>query len=101
MTESNKLQETGAFILVKDHKEEKFLNFPSFRLINSSKSEIGKTSKHILDKINKSQQGNTKVNQWKNTSDAIIWFKNINSKKRSSFVNSDLEISIPQYWKSF
>ena len=56
------LQETEAFISVKDHKEG-FPNSPSFRLINPSKSEIGKISKHILDKINKSLLSNTKVNQ--------------------------------------
>ena len=56
------LQETEAFILVKDHKEG-FPNSPSFRLINPSKSHIGKISKHILDKINKSLLSNTKVNQ--------------------------------------
>ena len=55
------LQETEAFISVKDHKEG-FPNSPSFRLINPSKSEIGKISKHILDKINKSLLSNTKVN---------------------------------------
>ena len=56
------LQETEAFILVKDLKEG-FPNSPSFRLINPSKSEIGKISKHILDKINKSLLSSTKVNQ--------------------------------------
>ena len=56
------LQETEAFILVKDHKEG-FPNSPSFRLINPSTSHIGKISKHILDKINKSLLTNTKVNQ--------------------------------------
>ena len=72
------LQETEAFISVKDHKEG-FPNSPSFRLINPSKTEIGKISKYILDKINKSLLSNTKVNQWKNTSDIISWFKNINN----------------------
>ena len=46
------LQETETFISVKGHKEG-FPNSPSFRLINPSKSEIGKISKHILNKINK------------------------------------------------
>ena len=77
------LQETEAFISVKDHKEG-FPNSPSFRLINPSKSEIGKISKHTLDKFNKSLLSNSKVNQSKNTSDAINWFKNINNKKQSS-----------------
>ena len=88
------LQETEAFISVKDHKEG-FPNSPSFTLINPSKSEIGKISKYILDKINKSLLNNTKVNQWKNTSDAISWFKNINSNKQSSFVNFDVENFYP------
>ena len=86
------LQETEAFILVKDLKEG-FPNSPSFRLINPSKSEIGKISKHILDKINildKSLLINTKLNQWKNTPDAISWFQNISDKNRPSFVNFDV-----------
>ena len=87
------MTESSSF-LVKDHKEE-FPNSQSFRLINPSKSEIGKISKHILDKINKSLLSNTKVNQWKNTSDAISWFKNINNKKQSSFVNFDVENFYP------
>ena len=69
------MQETEVFISVKDHKE-RFPNSPSLRLINPSKSEIGKLSKHIFKKINKLQLSKTKVNQWKNTSDAISWFKN-------------------------
>ena len=75
------LQET-AFISVKDNKKG-LPNSPSFRLINPSKSEVSKISKHILDKINKSILSNTKVNQQKNTSDAISWFKKVNNKKQS------------------
>ena len=42
------MQETEAFITVKDHKE----NFPhtlSFTLINPSISDIGKISKTVID----------------------------------------------------
>ena len=45
-----KMQETEAFITIKDHKE----GFPhslSCRLINPSKTDIGKISKCILDSI--------------------------------------------------
>ena len=55
------MQETEAFITVKDHKE----GFPytlSFRLTNPSKSDIGKISKSILDKINKEILSTTSVN---------------------------------------
>ena len=68
------MQETEASITVKDHKE----GFPhtlSFRLINPSKSDIGKISKSILDKINKAIVSTTSVNQWKNTSDVVKWLK--------------------------
>ena len=83
------LQETEAFITIKDHKE----GFPhtlSFRLINPSKSDVGKISKSILDKINKAIVSTTSVNQWKNTSDVAKWFKNIPEKRVSSFVNFDV-----------
>ena len=49
----------------------------------------------MLDKINKSLLSNTKVNQWKNTSDSISWLKNINNKKQSSFINFDVENFYP------
>ena len=57
-----KMQETEAFITIKDHKE----GFPhslSFRLINPSKTDIGKISKCILDSINKNIIQKSKVNQ--------------------------------------
>jgi len=40
-----------AFITLKDHKSN-FANKPTCRLINPTKSEIGKISKEILDRIN-------------------------------------------------
>ena len=67
----------------------------SFRLINSSKSDIGKISKSVLDKINKAIVSTTIVNQWKNTSDVIKWFKSIPNKRVSSFVNFDVKDFYP------
>jgi hypothetical protein len=46
------LAEKTAFITLKDHKPN-FQNKPTCRLINPTKSEIGKISKKILEKINK------------------------------------------------
>ena len=77
------MRETEAFITVKDHKE--------FRLINPSKSNIGKISKPILNKINIAIVSSTSVNQCKNNSDVIKWFKSIPDKRVSSFVNFDVE----------
>ena len=62
------MQETEAYIITKDHKNE-FLNKIPCRLINPSKSSIGKISKVILDTINKNVIRSTKINQWENTSD--------------------------------
>ena len=52
-----KIQESEAYIMVKDHQKG-FPNNPSFRLINPSKSDIRRISKKILDKINQSYTGN-------------------------------------------
>ena len=45
------LATTQAFITMKDHKED-FRSKPKCRLINPSKSELGKVSKIILEQIN-------------------------------------------------
>ena len=39
------------FVIVKDHKED-FRSNPKFRLLNPTKSKLGKLSKHILQKKN-------------------------------------------------
>ena len=57
-----KIEETEAYITVKDRKED-FPHKLSFRLTNPSKSDIGKISKNLLDKINKILILNTNINQ--------------------------------------
>ena len=52
----------NAFITLKDHKPN-FVNKPTCRLINRSKSEIGKISKEILDRINGKIVKASKFNQ--------------------------------------
>ena len=74
----------------KDHKKG-FPNNSSFRLINPSKSDIGRISKKILDKINQGVIQETKVDQWKNTNTVIAWFKSLPDKNCLSFVNFDIE----------
>ena len=56
----DKMQETEAYITIKDHKED-FPNKISCRSINPSKSSVGKISKVILDKINNIVQSRTSV----------------------------------------
>ena len=89
-----KIQESEAYITVKDH-EKGFPNNPSFRLINPSKSDIGRISKKILDKINQRVIQETKVNQWKNTNTVIAWLKSLPDKSCLSFVNFDIESFYP------
>ena len=69
----------------KDHKDN-FENKPTGRLINPSKQEIGKISKQILDSINKKLLNAMRVNQWKNTSSVLQWFKQLPNKQRCAFI---------------
>ena len=55
------MQESESYITVKDHKED-FPHRLSCRLINLSKSDIGKISEHVLDKINQKLRSVTEVN---------------------------------------
>lgn len=83
-----------AFITLKDHKPN-FANKPTCRLINPTKSEIGKISKRILDRINSRIMRTAKFNQWKNTASAIGWFKSLKNKQHLSFICFDIEKFYP------
>jgi len=78
-----------AFITLKDHKPD-FVNNPTCRLINPTKSEIGIISKQILDNINKEIIKATEVNLWRSTSNVIDWFKAIPSKSQHAFITFDV-----------
>ena len=66
------------------------MNHPTTRLINSSKSEIERISKHILDQINTELVNKLSVNKWKNTISVIKWFKNINYKRLYKFLQFNM-----------
>ena len=89
-----KMYENEAYITIKDHKED-FPNKISCRLINPSKSDIGKISKQILDKINFKIKSETKLNQWKNSTSVIEWFNNTPNKNQHRFVVFDIESFYP------
>ena len=72
-----------AYITLKDHKEK-------CRLINPSKSEVGLVSKSYLSNIIASISKKTKVNQWRNTSTVIDWFKNLTDKQKRKFIKFDI-----------
>ena len=89
-----KMYENEVYITIKDHKED-FPNKISCRLINPSKSDIGKISKQILDKMNFKIISETKLNQWKNSTSVIEWFNNIPNKNQHRFVVFDIESFYP------
>ena len=95
---TNTLTEQQCFITVKDHKDD-FRTNPKFRLINPTKSELGKVSKVILEKINTQIRQITKSNQWQNTTSTIEWFKNIQNKNKCSFIIFDIAEFYPSISK--
>ena len=80
---------SSAYVTIKDHKQDFISNRP-VRLINPSKSEIGKISKIILDRINSNIRQNLKLPQWRSTNDAISWFKDLKDKSERKFVKFDI-----------
>lgn len=85
----NTTAKRDAYITLKDHKAN-FTNNPSCRLINPTRSEIGKISKQLLDRINKQIAATLKLNQWRNTSSVLDWFSNIANKSECSFIVFDV-----------
>ena len=83
------LPEKPAFITLKDHKPN-FATNPKCRLINPTKSNLGKVSKHILDRINISIRESTGLQQWRNTTAVISWFSNFPNKEKCKFLSFDV-----------
>ena len=74
--------ETESFISLKDHKENFYSN-PTCRLINPAKSNLGKISKKILERITAKIKTKTGQNQWKSSYEVISWFKKIQILKKA------------------
>ena len=77
------------FVTVKDHKED-FRSNRKLRLLNPTKSKLGKLSKNILQKINNEVSLNLKVNQCQNSSEVTEWFKNTPNKNAHTFTVFDI-----------
>ena len=84
-----KQSETPAYVSIKDHKAN-FKTDPKCRLINPAKSQIGKISKQILQKICKEVRLKTKINQWQSTNEVLEWYKNIPLRSRKFFLQFDI-----------
>ena len=83
------LNKNEAFITIKDTKE----GFPGkieTRLINPSKTNVGKISKAILDRINRKLREKTGLNQFQSSKQVAQWFDNIGNKSEYSFLKLDI-----------
>ena len=83
------MKKREAFVSLKDHKVN-FQTNPKCRLINPAKSDSGKISKLILDRLNTKLRTILNVNQWRNTQNVIEWFGSIEEKTRHSFISFDI-----------
>ena len=79
----------NAFITLKDHKEN-FRNNTKCRLINPLKSEVGLISKKYLSNVTSEVKKKKGVNQWRNTSIIINWFKNLGNENKQKFIKFDI-----------
>ena len=78
-----------AKVTVKDHKPD-FMNKTQTRLINPTKSNLGRVSKSKLEKLNRLIKGKTKLQQWRNTDATLAWFNGLANKASLSFVVCDI-----------
>ena len=75
-----------AYITLKDHKENSRNNIKC-RLI---KVEVCLVSKFYLSNNIADVPKKTKVNQWRNTSTVIDWFKNLVNKQKRKFIKFEI-----------
>ena len=88
------MEQSKAFVLLKDHKDNFSSNKPC-RLINPAKSDIGKVSKVLLDRINTSIRSQRDLNQWRSTAAVIDWFVATRSTSKALFITFDIESFYP------
>ena len=94
-----KMPKKDAFITLKDHKQNFSLN-PQCRLINPTKSEVGKISKIMLQNINSKIREKSGLQQWQSTNQAIEWFNSIENKQSKEFIQCDIESFYPTITES-
>ena len=79
-----------ALITLKDDKPN-FTTNPKCRLINPLKSELGKVSKFLIEKVNTIIRDKSLANQLRDTDTTINWFKNIDNKRNSISMQLDIK----------
>ena len=94
----HKTEKRESFITFKDHKDN-FRNNPKCRLINPTKTELGKVAKIILENVVHQAKEKSGLNLWRSTQSAVQWFKNIPDKERKSFIKFDIVSYYPNISK--
>ena len=84
-----KFKKKDAYILLKGHKPN-FENELQSRLINPSKTELGKVSKNIIQNIVTNVKKAYYSNLWKNSYDTIDWSRKIKNKSKATFTQFDI-----------
>ena len=89
------------FVSVKDHKQN-FLSTPRCRLINPAKTDLGKVSKLILEKVVQNVNGSLDYNQWRKTKDVTDWFQGLIALNDTAmrFIQYDIESFYPSITES-
>ena len=73
------MAQADAFVTLKNHKD-RFANDLPCRLINPAKSDLGRVSKAMLERLVSAVRVGTGVKLWKNTAAVIEWFRGIDRK---------------------
>ena len=89
-----KTTERQSYLLLKDHKEN-FANKKQSRLINPTKTNLGRVTKQILETVRNVIKEKTNLMQWMNTVSVLQWFKKIENKKNYTFIQFDIESFYP------
>ena len=82
-------KKTGLYYFKRSQAKLRYNN-PNCRLINPAKSEVGKISKALLDKINNEVRCKTNLNQWRSTKSVIEWFQNLDAQRNTKFIKFDI-----------
>ena len=87
-----------AFVTIKDHSK-KFRTEPvdnkPVRLVNPSKTDMGKVSRRKLQVITNVVRERTSLNQWQSTQQALRWFGGLSHKHKLHFFTFDVDTFYP------
>ena len=90
--------EQEAFFIWKDHKEgfdsKDLVNKPA-RLINPAKTDLGKVSRQILQRVNQNIRDKTGYNQWTSTGEVLRWFRETDNKRSRRWLKFDIKSFYP------